>query len=418
MNALRDEPVVLRRALEALRNGVPNHDAVRVLGCEQDHVQRRFAAQLDTIRDEPDRQAPGLLLGGGFGSGKSHVLQDLERRALEAGLVCSRIVISKETPLHDLDKVFRAAVASATVPGHAGPAVAELAQRLDPATEAHADLVRWVNSSGQVSPLVAATLLLHERLRGDPEITAEVVDFWSGDRLSPTRVRQGLRACGAAADHAVRVVPGRQLVAERFALVARLCRAAGFGGWVLLVDEVELIGRYSLQQRGRAYAEVARWMGRLKGSGFAGLGAVLAVTDDFDIHVLQEKGDRERVPEKLRIRGKPELDLVAREAELGMRCLARDVLPLDPPTDDSLRRTYATLRRLHAAAYGWEAPDADRSETSLRRPMRLYVRRWINEWDLARLYPGETIETQVTELHPTYAEEAELADGDGKGGAI
>jgi hypothetical protein len=26
-----------------------------------------------------------------------------------------------------------------------------------------------------------------------------------------------------------------------------------------------------------------------------------------------------------------------------------------------------------------------------RLPMRLYVRRWINEWDLRRLYPGEHI---------------------------
>ncbi len=31
-----------RRALEALRNGVPNRDAVRVLGCEQPEVEERF----------------------------------------------------------------------------------------------------------------------------------------------------------------------------------------------------------------------------------------------------------------------------------------------------------------------------------------------------------------------------------------
>ena len=31
-------------------------------------------------------------------------------------------------------------------------------------------------------------------------------------------------------------------------------------GWLLLFDEVELIGRYTLLQRGRSYAELARWL--------------------------------------------------------------------------------------------------------------------------------------------------------------
>lgn len=40
--------------------------------------------------------------------------------------------------------------------------------------------------------------------------------------------------------------------------------------------------------------------------------------------------------------------------------------------------------------------------------MRSYVRRWINQWDLKRLYPGETIETVETELRVDYTESPEL----------
>jgi hypothetical protein len=40
--------------------------------------------------------------------------------------------------------------------------------------------------------------------------------------------------------------------------------------------------------------------------------------------------------------------------------------------------------------------------------MRSHVRRWINEWDLRRLYPGVDISTEERELRPSYSEDAEI----------
>jgi hypothetical protein len=55
-----------RRALEALRNGVPNADAVRVLGCSQAAVEAAFNGLLDRSDEGKDdaSQAPGLLVAG------------------------------------------------------------------------------------------------------------------------------------------------------------------------------------------------------------------------------------------------------------------------------------------------------------------------------------------------------------------
>ena len=52
----------------------------------------------------------------------------------------------------------------------------------------------------------------------------------------------------------------RELARQRLRFLPQLLRAAGHAGWVVLFDEVELIGRYSLLQRGRSYAELARWL--------------------------------------------------------------------------------------------------------------------------------------------------------------
>src|SRR4051812_27791547 len=137
-----------RRAIEAVRSGVPNRDAVRALGCHQPEAERRFKDQLGAVSDSfrEGKQAPGFLIEGRFGTGKSHLLEYLQHLALDAHFVCSRVVISKETPLYDPHKVFLSAMETAIAPGLEGSVVQEIAHRLNTKSEAHAKLYRWANS--------------------------------------------------------------------------------------------------------------------------------------------------------------------------------------------------------------------------------------------------------------------------------
>src|SRR6202521_4737970 len=98
---LSGELVARRRAVEALRSGVPSWDAVASLGSGQPEAEDRFTALLDRMREPGAAATPaGLLLGGGFGTGKSHLLTHLAHLAMSAGFVVSTVVVSKETPLH------------------------------------------------------------------------------------------------------------------------------------------------------------------------------------------------------------------------------------------------------------------------------------------------------------------------------
>ena len=134
MTATASAKVNNRRALEALRNGVPNGDAVDVLGCSQPEVERVFNEMLARLSGEGEgpESGQGMLVAGEFGSGKSHLLGYLERQALSQNFICSRVVISKETPLFDMDKVYRAVVENGRVPGVTGQMVEEIAQKLEP----------------------------------------------------------------------------------------------------------------------------------------------------------------------------------------------------------------------------------------------------------------------------------------------
>jgi hypothetical protein len=191
--------------------------------------------------------------------------------------------------------------------------------------------------------------------------------------------------------------------------VSRLILAAGYAGWVLFIDEVELVGRYSLLQRGKSYAELARWMGRIEGEDIPGLMSVAAITDDFGLAILQERSDRDIVGTRLRAKETDEYLLLAGRAETGMRLIERDALMLEPPDESTLRNTYERIRQIHAAAYGWDPPEIPWPEAAMRRPMRSYVRRWVNEWDLKRLYPGAEISTDdEQDMRPTYVQDEHL----------
>ncbi len=127
-----DRTIDYRRALEALRNGVPNRDAVRALGSSQSEAESAFSRRLSSVESSARQgeQVSGLLIAGGFGAGKSHLLDTFEHLANSRNFVCSRVAISKETPLFDPAKLYAAAIDGAAVPGAGGEAIREMALRL------------------------------------------------------------------------------------------------------------------------------------------------------------------------------------------------------------------------------------------------------------------------------------------------
>ncbi len=406
-----DARVTQRRAIEALRSGVPNRDAVVALGCAQAEIEARFRTQLESV-SRSGLETPianGMLVQGGFGSGKSHLFEYLQHLAIEQNFICSKIVISKETPLHDPAKMFRAAVEAAVVPGKRGAAITEIAMQLDFRNDAFAELQTWVSDPAEgLNPRFPAMLFLYQRMQNDPEISNRIIRFWSGDQVGVGEIKKYLKACREPVTYRIDPISIRDLSLQRFSFTSRMIRAAGYSGWVLLIDEVELIARYSIMQRAKSYAELARWMGQMEGSRFAGLTAVLAITDDFRAAVLDDKDDEAKVPNRLRAKGSDSDLLLASQAERGMRIIRREGTTLQPPDSAAIDQTYESVRLIHSQAYDWEPPSVRSVERLASTRMRQYVKGWITEWDLRRLDPAYAVELEANELKPDYEEDRNL----------
>ncbi len=401
-----------RRALEALRNGVPNKQAVELLGSNQTGAQGRFSDLLSRAEDRDNAPvgALSMLVSGDFGTGKSHLLAYMEHEALERGFVCSRIAITKETPLFNLDKVFKSAIYYAQIPGATGHLMEEIGLKLNARTSrAYDAFSRWANSGDNGLHLIfPATLLIHERLN-DFDFNNEIEAFWSGDPMRISRVRQGLKDINQQRSYNIKAPIARDLPPQRLRFATEMIKGAGYKGWVVLLDEIELVGSYSLLRRARSYAELARWMGQAEGENFPGLVVVGTVIEDFGIAMLGNIGRQDLNNAAQRLRSSNEPVLAAR-AETGMRILQRDAIPLVRPTEEYLYNTLDKLRQIYSTAYEWDAQPVEPNigGGGSQNHMRYQVRSAINEWDLLRLYPGSQPETEGIEFQYGYDENPDL----------
>ncbi len=288
-----------------------------------------------------------------------------------------------------------------------GAALAQIAgeQKFD--DPRYLDFYRWVQGpTAELNQRFAATLYLFERTRHDPELRDRIISFWTGAPIQVGGIRTRLKDLGQRVTYPIERAGVRALAYQRFRFAAQLMIAAGYAGWLLLFDEVDLIARYTLIQRGKSYAEIARWTGNLKEDPYPGLSSVLAITSAFEAEVIESRNDREAVPGKLNLSGNESDRVPAGPAEREMKLIGR-ALRLVPPNTATLDETYAKVQAIHGRAYDWEPPSVDsRGERLASMRMREYVRRWINEWDLKRLYPGYEPELEVTTVDLSYEEDA------------
>ncbi len=394
------------RAIEALRAGVPNRDAVRALGSSQPAVEDRFEEMLTAVGQgfETGKGAEGVLFAGDFGSGKSHLLEYLQHVALEKGFVCSKVVISRETPLYDSGRIYEAAIQAAKVPEWSGNILSAIAKNLEFDSPEYDDFERWVfDPNASPNSRFAASLYIFQQGAGGryPEISDRILQFWGGVKAPDKEMMTWLKELGEETAFKFDKATNRDLVWQRFEFMSRLVVAAGYAGWILLIDEVELMGRYSLGQRAKSYGEMAKLLGILDEPSIPGLGTVCAITSAYQMEIMDERRDDERISARLRSTGDRGDWLLAGQADRGMQKIRQ--IPQDnmiPEESIDLAEIYGDCQNIYSQAYGWQPPSDFKSNETWR--IRQHIKHWINSWDLERLFPEHESELQVTALEPNF----------------
>ena len=394
-----------RRAIESLRSGVPNEDVITRLASEQATIKDRYAELLDQARTFDTTKPSGMIVAGGFGTGKSHLLEELKHQALQAGFAVSKIAVSKEVALDKPTKVMQAAIANLEVRGCADNPLTEIVTRVRTDTPQFHAFRDWALSpSSTLAAVFPMSIALFQDIeRTDLEALDVLIRLWSGGTLQTSELKaidpdlfRGMP---------LQAFPGQVARARQAAtLVPRILSLAGVTGWVILLDEIELISRYGPLTRAMAYEQLAHWLGLDPRSRVEGLVTVATVTDDYSLAVLHVKNDLENVPLRLENHARQDRRDAAPHAVAAMTAIEHDAFELLPPGEAYISEVCETVREMYETAY------ACRVEPPLwsylrGRPMRSYVRRWINEWDLRRFYSGRRVNLVEERVVLTYDED-------------
>jgi hypothetical protein len=384
------------RAIECLRGGVPSRRVVEYVPPHQTDIRERFDLIIANVSlggnltGKHDRSA---LLEGNFGTGKSHWLQYFRNEALAKGFICSSVALNKETPLHDIAKLFRQCIEASSAEGSIGSAISQIASAYDTnKAPGFRDMFLWAQQAtvnGTLDKRLADSLLVFDRTN-DEDVRTLLLREWMGFPMQVADFRTLLREVGEVDTRGI-TRPSSSNYLQRFEFISRLLVSAGYKGWILLVDELEVVAKYTLLQRAKSYSNLGQLFGTKSMSPLQSVGIVATITTDYVAEVLRgaRKNDMQQIPTKY-MEGRNQQFVSG--AVAGMQLIESERILMQAPKHHEVAEAYKAVQNLYSDAYEkWDAPDVfAQHEYSSSGRMRQYVRSWINAWDLRRIYGYET----------------------------
>jgi hypothetical protein len=338
-----------RHIIETLRAGVPSREVSSVLTEGQ-------GALLSRSRDDLARVARGesaaLIVRGQYGEGKSHLLSAIENVARAEGFAVSSVILSKETPFNRINKVYDAIAHAISANNLRRSGFEDILLTLHPGAEATEDIDRY--TEGYLHPKIYYVFRNYFK-EGDALKRAQLYDDLAGASLTMA----DLRAIHRGNFHEAMKIPRRFLIQQDtldyFRFSGFLLRRAGYKGWVILMDEVELLSKLGIGSRAQAYINLAALLGLNKEQPpLSGVYLVLALASPFVQEALLAGGrnDLAKVPEWLsdpRRNRTGEVPL----ATAAMQSIVQDSIPLEPLTAENIEAILERLEEYHNLAYGW-----------------------------------------------------------------
>lgn len=341
-----------RHIIETLRAGVPSREVSGVLMEGQQDLLARIRADLDIVSNDGHA---ALIVRGQYGEGKSHLLSAIENMALADGFAVSNIALSKETPFNRINKVYEAVAHAVTAHDLSRAGFEDILLSLRPSANSTADIHEYAEKN--LHPKISYVFRNYLR-EGDALKRAQLYD----DLASASMSMADLRAIHRVNFHEAMQMPRRFLIQQdaldyfRFLTFVLRRSPKRYKGWVILMDEAELLGRLGVGSRAQAYINLAALLGlHNRQAPLQGAYVVLALASPFVGEVLMAGGrnDLAEVPDWLRDprRNRREEAEIAASA---MHSLVEDSIPLEPLTETHIQSILLHLEEYHNLAYGWD----------------------------------------------------------------
>ena len=401
-----------RKIIEALRTGVPTREVIDLLTGGQLELESKFETLLKQKQQGVATDANGFVFFGGFGTGKSHVLEAFSKNALDKNFVVSRATISQNVKLGTPKDVLQSLLSNTQTLSHLEDGFERLLGDATAAGNNFSTLITWVQTEvdrGQMSSGYVAFAQALSNTRYGTDIFELIIEFLRGSTVT-AELRRNFRDPSLIFPNK----PGPR-IRESVKFLTRLFISLGYAGWVVLFDELELIRLINQSAvRGRSYAELAHWMGFDGERPSNGLIVVGCMTSGY----VQERiewtnsgpSEMTTIPPRILASQYSHLfDATKYGMELLQGWAIEPVFNLQHPTKNDLSRVQSVLKDTYEETYQIRVNTLPIAQSSID-PIRVHIRRWIVSWDLER--QGLEIILKENHISQVYVIEEDLAGDD------
>ena len=327
-----------RHIIEALRSGIPSRAVGQYFSEARPRIMKEISDRLDQVCDQG--KSNGMIISGKYGEGKTHLLNTVFNLAHSNSMVVSYLSLSKETPMDKLYLVYQKIIRNTYLPMRRQPGFMHELEKVSANSPIANEMLLYAAKQLETDKLYYLfrsylntedsdeKFLLQADMEGDFIANAPLKKIYRRIFNQPVKYNTNFtktRHCG-----------------DYFSFMSHLFLQMGYHGWVILIDETELMGRLGKKARLNAYRNMAQFLlpEKCPESAFT----IFALSASYTEDVIEGKHEYENLEAIYPNEQEPiktVLDLLVRAPQL---------LPL---TKEEVNEVLCKIQDFHGRAYGW-----------------------------------------------------------------
>lgn len=330
-----------RHIIEALRSGIPSRAVGQYFSEARPKIMKEISNRLDMVCDQG--KSSGMIISGKYGEGKTHLLNTVFNLAHSNNMVVSYLSLSKETPMDKLYLVYQKIIQNTYLPKRRQPGFMHELEKISANSPVANEMLLYAAKQLETDKLYYLfrsylntedsdeKFLLQADLEGDFIANAPLKKIYRRIFSQPAKYNVNFTKTKHCRDY--------------FSFMSHLFTQMGYHGWVILIDETELMGRLGKKARLNAYRNMADFLlpDRCPENTFS----IFALSASYVEDVIEGKHEYENLEAIY-----PEAQEPAKTV-LNLLVGAPQFLPL---TRDEINEVLCKIQDFHGRDYGWN-PD-------------------------------------------------------------
>ncbi len=387
--------------IEALRSGVPSRAVGTYFSEARPGIMKKISDRLESVCETG--KSDGMIYKGRYGEGKTHLLNSVFNTAFQSNMVVSQISIGKETPPDKPYLLYQKLIANTYLPGAGQPGFRQKLEELTQGSGVAGELLGYTAKELETDKLY---FLLKAFLgtQEEEERYAFLGDL-EGDFTTGTIIKKSYRRVTGSTAKFNKSFSKTKHSMDYFYFMSHLFRQLGYNGWVLLLDEAELMGSLGKKARAKGYVQLQKFI--KPDHKLEGVFSLIAFSSSYEEDVIDKKKEFENV--EAVFAEDPE-SLAAAKTTLQAMLNAPELIPL---TKEEITRILLRIQEFHGAAYDWHPEVSAETLYSATEAggylLRTKIRAAIELFDQLYQY-GEAGKIRITELGKERFDEEETPE--------